>query len=220
MQVKIKVEPNSDEYDHYSTGLLGGSSTEGLHTVSVTQKELPPDSGACQSAIPSAVGSSYWDSIQQLHRDTVNTDAPTSAAGGRVPANSQVLHSGQQCTPAAQVTRCPVCRIAYKDRRALTTHLKLQHPNHRDGTFQCKECNKTFGYKRNLLVHMKEQHLEAGQEFPCYECQKMYKTKRALKEHLRTHTNHKKYVCDMCGKCLKTMSGLKGHYVHIHNRYY
>ncbi|XP_078697061.1 uncharacterized protein LOC144925066 isoform X2 [Branchiostoma floridae x Branchiostoma belcheri] len=238
VQVQVKVEPDSDEYGDYNTGFQKDSSTQGMYRQSSLLTAVP--------AVPPVVDNSCRDSMQQLRRDTVNTDAPTSAAGEGVSANSQELRNGQQVQwpLATPLVRCPVCSTPWKDRRALTKHCSHDHPQHpccticctifnsrqelhkhqktlhKGKIFQCWECNKTFGYKRNLQVHMKEQHLEVGQLFPCKVCQRVYKSRRVLKEHQRKHTNCRQYICDICGKCLKAMSSLRSHYLHIHHRYY
>ena len=50
--------------------------------------------------------------------------------------------------------KCDLCKFETEDKQASIIHRK----QHAQEYFQCKQCNKTFTFRKNLSRHVKEQH--------------------------------------------------------------
>ncbi|XP_006010330.1 zinc finger protein 180-like [Latimeria chalumnae] len=81
------------------------------------------------------------------------------------------------------------------------------------GLLQRPECGKSSPTLAGLETHRTKQ-VEAEKPYSCAECGKSYKYARALMLHARAHWV--KAQCMVCGKILKTISGLTRHYQKIH----
>lgn len=97
-------------------------------------------------------------------------------------------------------------------------HKKPKIKNMQDRT--CKECNKIFKYKcdliRHLHVHSDEKH------YTCITCNKAFKTKRNLDTHMLVHSEIiKKHVCDVCKVAFRQRAHLADHkLIHTNERPY
>lgn len=77
--------------------------------------------------------------------------------------------------------------------------------------FECKVCNKTFGYKHVLQNHEK---VHTGEKsFLCTKCNKRFRRDHHLKVHMRLHSGEKPYSCTFpkCDRKFAQVANLRRH---------
>lgn len=77
--------------------------------------------------------------------------------------------------------------------------------------FECKVCNKTFGYKHVLQNHEK---VHTGEKsYRCSKCNKCFRRDHHLKVHMRLHSGEKPYVCSFptCDRQFVQVANLRRH---------
>ena len=77
--------------------------------------------------------------------------------------------------------QCDKCKKRFTVEASLNRHLKVSHGGVK--AFECIVCGKTFGYKQNLLTHMKRH--SGGKNFACEICGKCFIQKHELVTHIR-----------------------------------
>ncbi|XP_069509243.1 zinc finger protein 586-like isoform X2 [Ambystoma mexicanum] len=83
--------------------------------------------------------------------------------------------------------------------------------------YQCTECEKSFGVKRNLSRHLKTHKEQRERPYECIECKKTFSEKCNLIIHKRTHTGEKPYQCTECEKRFSIKANLVTH-LRLHSR--
>ena len=77
-----------------------------------------------------------------------------------------------------------------------------------NGTFDCKECNKSFTWKYTPDRHMKS---HTGENLlTCNTCEKKVRDKYQLNQHLITHSDVSPFECH-CGATFTTKGSLLRH---------
>lgn len=89
------------------------------------------------------------------------------------------------------------------------TPTKKKSPKKPDQIYQCEQCNKTFSYKCNLLMHAAVHSSE--KTHTCSICNKSFKLKGHLDTHRKVHEERYEYRCDLCGKEFKLKGNVKTH---------
>jgi len=88
-------------------------------------------------------------------------------------------------------------------------------PSKKKTAFECRLCNKMFGYKNNLVSHQKTFHGFLGKkilEYPCKHCGEIIRGKLKLSKHIiAAHPDAKGELCDLCGKSFATEIKLLRH---------
>lgn len=77
--------------------------------------------------------------------------------------------------------------------------------------FECKVCNKVFGYKHVLQNHEK---VHTGEKsYRCPKCDKCFRRDHHLKVHMRLHSGEKPYVCTFpsCDRQFVQVANLRRH---------
>ena len=105
---------------------------------------------------------------------------------------------------------CTECPYIGKTKTLLKEHKRRLH----DIRFHCDQCDKSFGYNKDLNRHKRHVHVLAS--YSCDQCspRKLFKTKRALDVHSRCHEeNYDKHAfeCQVCGKRYSTKYVLDYH---------
>ncbi|XP_037960003.1 zinc finger protein 224-like [Teleopsis dalmanni] len=113
---------------------------------------------------------------------------------------------------------CKHCNRIYKNPTSYRKHMMVIHDVEPDiPEFICSQCNKVFITVRQLNTHIRT-HLppEEKMRTPCPHCPKKFSTAAVLKQHVAcVHSNHTPFICDICGKRLKTRAALNEHkFVH------
>jgi len=113
------------------------------------------------------------------------------------------------------------CSNCYRTFRSLlvrdhhTLNCMQADPSKRKTAFECRICNKMFGYKNNLVSHQKTFHGFLGKkilDYPCKHCGEIIKGKLKLSKHIiAAHPDANGELCDLCGKSFKTEVKLLRH---------
>ena len=79
-------------------------------------------------------------------------------------------------------------------------------------SFRCEICLKSYQNKYNLATHRRHKHL-GEKRFACPVCGRRFATKQAMKGHLATHSDERKFKCQLCPdeRSFKTKIGLHNH---------
>ncbi|XP_049607817.1 gastrula zinc finger protein XlCGF8.2DB [Syngnathus scovelli] len=77
-----------------------------------------------------------------------------------------------------------------------------------DERFECRQCGKGFGKRKNLSTHMS---LHTGEAFSCSFCSKAFKKRYNLLIHARVHTGEKPFACSLCGLKFSQKASLLRH---------
>ncbi|XP_060650502.1 zinc finger protein weckle [Drosophila nasuta] len=111
--------------------------------------------------------------------------------------------------------KCSSCNKCYKKPMAYKRHMAEVHgldatdiPN-----LECKRCKTFFATENQLTAHYRS-HMPAKDKADnaCSYCPKLFTTPGALKRHIMfIHENVKPYICDCCGKGMKTITALNEH---------
>ncbi|XP_054746197.1 zinc finger and SCAN domain-containing protein 2 isoform X1 [Anastrepha obliqua] len=120
-------------------------------------------------------------------------------------------------------TECMLCRQRYEDEHELSEHIRNKHierpkssvlliannkrvvrnkrQKHYSGIFQCEICAQRFNMKSALERHAAV-HSSIGRPHKCpvESCAKRFKRAQDMNWHMKTHSNEKPNVCDVCGK--------------------
>ncbi|XP_050921789.1 zinc finger protein ZFP2 isoform X4 [Lates calcarifer] len=89
------------------------------------------------------------------------------------------------------------------------TQLRIHQRTHTFRSYQCDQCNKTYGSLTGLHSHRASHTAES--RFLCPQCGKRFKTRDGLEGHLRTHTGERPYRCPYCPKDFTALAGLNVH---------
>ena len=134
---------------------------------------------------------------------------------------------------------CNYCEESFAMKELLDRHIRFKH----EMKFCCTTCGKGFAMKSRLLRH--EQCHKWSKQHPCDLCSYRANTKEALqchrkrhdpgerkhicgfcgkgfftpgtlKEHELTHSDIKRFTCDICGRQLRNDSCVRKHMVNVH----
>lgn len=124
------------------------------------------------------------------------------AGAGRKPPDDYVEHA------------CPKCPWIAETQEQVDQHLEEAHkPKPR---LECGHCDKTFGRKWDLNLHVKCVHLRI-RDHKCPECDYASAEKGRIQKHLQTvHWNVRSFPCRQCNYVAKHKSGLNLHKKAVH----
>lgn len=129
--------------------------------------------------------------------------------------NETQVEENEDVSNERTLYKCTSCSKGYKKPMAYRRHMTEVHglvatdiPN-----LECKRCNTAFATENQLTAHYRT-HMPAKDraENSCSYCPKLFTTPAALKRHIMfIHENVKPFICDCCGKALKTITALNEH---------
>ena len=116
-------------------------------------------------------------------------------------------HQGEQCI-------CKTCKKEFQDLHGLKKHYDSKHQEPR---YKCKKCDFKSGSKNVVRNHLKY-HKDAT--FACDMCDKSFREKFRLKVHKQIHLqDHERYTfeCDRCYDFFPSKSTLNSHIKIVHD---
>ncbi|CAK1587571.1 unnamed protein product [Parnassius mnemosyne] len=106
---------------------------------------------------------------------------------------------------------CNACNRTYKKKFELNRHIKHHHLQQKN--YLCDKCNAKFFSKRGLIDHMLR---HTGAELcSCDICGRSFSRARTLREHMRTH-DERSYECSVCNMGFFIKRHMLGHYLATH----
>ncbi|XP_063380527.1 zinc finger protein ZFP2-like isoform X1 [Cydia fagiglandana] len=101
--------------------------------------------------------------------------------------------------PSGMRYNCSVCQRPFLKQTELDTHM-VTHT--KDYQFQCDVCQKKFGAKGLLTLHVRQVH-NKERNYKCEQCPKAFFSRMKLERHSSSHTTEKPVkeyqICDECG---------------------
>ncbi|XP_041510447.1 zinc finger and SCAN domain-containing protein 5B-like [Microtus oregoni] len=101
------------------------------------------------------------------------------------------------------------CHQCNKSFRYKSQFILHQRTHTGERPFRCHLCEKGFLQSSDLRVH---QRIHTGEKpYGCSICNKVFTHESSLLDHIRTHTKEMPYVCESCGKRFNHKGNLKVH---------
>lgn len=108
--------------------------------------------------------------------------------------------------------KCVPCRKTFKQASTCRIHFSLYHLHEKP--FQCQLCDRIFATPHQLRLHGTVEH--NGFRFQCTQCRKQFRHNQHFKQHINHHSATKSFICEACGKALKTKGSLDRHISTVH----
>ncbi|KAI8427093.1 hypothetical protein MSG28_014728, partial [Choristoneura fumiferana] len=121
---------------------------------------------------------------------------------------------------------CELCDEPFNSLDEIIPHLIAKHGLHYDQDvpmclssyrlvdLKCTECGKSFEYFRNLVMHVRKNHME--KLVPCEQCDKSFNKKSDLAAHCRIYHRRAGFQCVKCELCFRKNSLLRLHLMNTH----
>lgn len=129
---------------------------------------------------------------------------------------------------SGQCFGCHVCQITFKTFKGIQAHYRYEkHEKIADNastaaaaaastiavgtTLQCHKCNngRTYSTQSSLISHIRTHTDE--RRFMCEICSRSFKRPDSLQAHMDLHAPTKSHVCPQCGEAFQQASGLRQH---------
>ena len=112
---------------------------------------------------------------------------------------------------------CKYCGSSFSRRRDLTLH-ERRHTGEKP--YACDKCDFRCNTAGSLRMHTVRRHEDPTlyRTHVCEICGKSFHAAYILKEHILTHSDIKRYTCDICGRQLRNDSCYRRHMMNIHGQ--
>ena len=111
---------------------------------------------------------------------------------------------------------CDYCDRIFFTKKQLVTHIKAVHANIKN--YVCHLCEKQFGAKYSLDIHLQSSIHVGTQNIQCESCGRNFTHQRNLNYHIKyIHSGKEKnHHCNFCSRKYRSPSDLRKHIKHIH----
>ena len=100
--------------------------------------------------------------------------------------------------------KCEICEKSFS-RNDVKRHMNIVHGEKKE--IECNICNRVFGHKHALKLHIENHHQNRKINHKCILCGKSFYQPGALKSHIKTiHESQKNYKCDSCENSFTTLT--------------
>ena len=127
--------------------------------------------------------------------------------------SSSTLKHHYQIHAKVPLFQCPFCDKRFRGFHGRKNHMVQEHGdrknNHRWRVHTCDYCNKSFGAKQQLTLHIATH--TGNRPYTCDICSKTFVLKSVLDRHKRHHTLEKKFNCYVCNSSFFIVSKIKRH---------
>ncbi|KER29715.1 hypothetical protein T265_03732 [Opisthorchis viverrini] len=172
--------------------------------------------------------------IDAKHHETLGQSAMTPTWASSTHPSETVNHElngqTQKSIPHKILHQCPKCSKVFRHASQLRQHLET-HSDSR--SYKCDFCATFFRSLRSQRGHLVGKHfdrLAAGERtgdmtdsrflnwkvYLCQYCGKILRTQAALDAHAGVHTGERPYACEVCKNTFKTPSSLTRHTKQCH----
>jgi KRAB domain-containing zinc finger protein len=116
------------------------------------------------------------------------------------------IHNPNAIQLSCSFKDCTYKTVRPKDlqRHERRIHLKIQD-------HKCLHCKKKFSEKGNLVIHVKTYHSKNPLPFKCDFCDKSFVNLSRLTSHKWSHSEEKRFPCNVCDMKFKSIMGRKIH---------
>lgn len=114
---------------------------------------------------------------------------------------------------------CPICRVEFVRKNSFHKHMVQWHqdqaavmPLKKTPQLICEKCGKFYSNSTSLKTHMQShtsENIILACPFPG--CLKTFRCDKNLRMHAQIHQKNREYICELCGKRLKSYPSLKSH---------
>lgn len=151
------------------------------------------------------------DSANQLH-PTPFTQEPVDSLADLSSSGSVDVNLG---STKRRNLECKWCGKIYHNPTSYKKHLrigcrKVEHRTKANKNTFCNICNKNFSSGAALKLHMEGIH-DNNKPFVCDHCGRQVKSLTALKEHKLVHTEDRPFRCTICEAAFKNKARLRVH---------
>jgi len=135
----------------------------------------------CRAKLVLHTSSSHPAEEKLVHCDVCDKKIKPKFWGQHRRAHQQPKNRKQQ----QQQWLCDLCGKSYVDKSKLKSHVSFVHAGVR---IPCphENCDRKFGQRASLALHLKARHDPAAPGFPCPICGKVFKVKIYLSQHLNS----------------------------------
>lgn len=107
------------------------------------------------------------------------------------------------------VISCEDCGEPFPEKQLLDHHRQREHPQRRQGKYQCTHCPYSNNHSSNMTKH---ERIHTGERpFVCNVCDRGFTERRNLNRHLLVHTREKPHECPGCGQRFTRASDMARH---------
>jgi len=154
------------------------------------------------------IAKGYYSHVMDRHATAENSIFPCNTCSLKFPNTYILKYHKDNC---GENFTCRYCGRGVSSKRLLIQH----ETSHNARALKCPHCDHATSRKYLLDMHIRTVHLNLRPEI-CQLCGKAFKTKKQIAAHILTHSDVKRYSCDICGAKLKNITCHRSHMMNVH----